>query len=161
MEDKMEKMAQVLKKVRMTESERVHLREKLLETMRNAPVKKTPEPSPYMPAGPQWFSMSRKVYVALTCLLIVSLSGGMAFAAEGALPGDVLYPIKKDVNENVLRAINSASPVASANLETQIMQTRLTEAEELDKEQKLNDANKAIIQKNILAQEGRVEQAVV
>ena len=66
--------------------------------------------------------------IALALILIIS--GGTAFAAEGTLPGDTLYPIKTEVNEEV-RGWFAIGADARANLHARFAEERLEEAEEL------------------------------
>ncbi len=63
-------------------------------------------------------------------LIAVLLGGGTSFAAEGAVPGDMLYPIKVEVNEEVKGALAFGSE-AEARLQAKLVAERLKEAEEL------------------------------
>lgn len=63
-------------------------------------------------------------------LIAVLVGGGTSFAAEGALPGDMLYPIKVEVNEEVKGAFAFGSE-ADARLQAKLVAERLEEAEEL------------------------------
>jgi hypothetical protein len=68
--------------------------------------------------------------IALAILLMVVAGGGASFAAEGALPGDALYPVKVSFNEEV-RAVLAISPKAKAEFELERLGRRLDEAERL------------------------------
>lgn len=68
--------------------------------------------------------------IALAVLLIIVAGGGASFAAEGALPGDALYPVKVSFNEEV-RAVLAISPKAKAEFELERLERRLDEAERL------------------------------
>ena len=62
-------------------------------------------------------------------ILILALmfgGGGISYAAEGAVPGDALYPIKVSVNEEV-RDLVAFSPEAKADWETRRLERRLAE----------------------------------
>lgn len=72
----------------------------------------------------------RTVTMTATILAIVLVGGGTSFAAEGAVPGDLLYPIKTEVNENVKSAF-AVSNESEAQLQAQLAEERLAEAEEL------------------------------
>jgi hypothetical protein len=74
-----------------------------------------------------WF-FPRAGVVSLALILLVG--AGTAFAAEGSLPGDLLYPIKVSVNEKVLTGI-ALSPKARAITEARLLERRLEEAAEL------------------------------
>lgn len=68
--------------------------------------------------------------VAVTASLLLSMSGTAAYAAESALPGDMLYPVKIHVNESV-RASLAVSAEAEAAVRASIAEERLREAEKL------------------------------
>ncbi len=80
--------------------------------------------------------------IALFVALFVSI-GGSAYA-ESALPGDLLYPVKIRVNENV-RAMTSLSAEAKADWSVRRIERRLEEAELLAAKEKLStDVSKYI-----------------
>ena len=65
--------------------------------------------------------------IFLIVTLLVSAGGGVSIAAEGALPGDGLYPVKISINEKVVAAF-SVSVDAAANWEARLAERRLEEA---------------------------------
>lgn len=69
---------------------------------------------------------------SMTALLIIALliGGGTSYAAESALPGQVLYSIKTNVNEPIESAL-AISSKSEAQLQAKLTHTRLTEAETL------------------------------
>ncbi|MDO8523689.1 MAG: DUF5667 domain-containing protein [bacterium] len=73
---------------------------------------------------------NRMAPLAIGLILALSAGGGVALAAEGAIPGDILYPIKVNVAEKVESAF-AVSDTAKANLETRFANERLKEALEL------------------------------
>jgi hypothetical protein len=73
----------------------------------------------------------------LAILLMVSM-GGVSYAAEGALPGDLLYPVKVKVNEPIEVAL-APSPVAKAQVAVQHAEERIRETEVLAAKGALND----------------------
>lgn len=88
----------------LSPSERVAMRATLQEVMEmpvisggvNRHVQGTPSPFPY---GVSFFKPMNVSLVALGAIFL--LSGGVAAAAEGSLPGELLYPIKVHVTEEV------------------------------------------------------------
>jgi hypothetical protein len=100
-----------------------------------------------------WFSL--RFALPLAALLIVAMGGGTAYAAQGALPGDLLYSVKTNVNEPVEGAL-AFSNQAKANFHASVAQTRLKEAETLASEGKLDQASAAQIEANF---ESHVVQA--
>ena len=111
------------------------------------------------------------MFAAIAIILAVALSGGVTYAAEGALPGDALYPIKVRINEEV-RAALATSAEADADWDARRVERRLEEAAvlaatgELDAETRVHleerfavhaERVKARVEK--LEQAGKVEQA--
>ena len=68
--------------------------------------------------------------VALFITLLIVISGGTSLAAERALPGDLLYPVKISVNENIRSAI-SLSNESKVDWEIDKVERRLEEIEKL------------------------------
>jgi len=69
-------------------------------------------------------------------ILAIVLSGGISYAAEGAVPGDILYPVKTEINENIRSAV-AFSTESEGRVQVQLAQHRLEEASELSAEGKL------------------------
>lgn len=65
-----------------------------------------------------------------TILILLALGGGVSAIAETSLPGDVLYPIKVNVNEEV-RAGLAFSNEADARFDIRRAERRLEEAHKL------------------------------
>ncbi len=70
-------------------------------------------------------------------LIALIIGGGTSFSAEGALPGDTLYPIKINVNEEI-RSFVSFSNEAQTKWDARRVEKRLEEAEKLAAEGRLN-----------------------
>ncbi len=87
-------------------------------------------------------SARRLVPIALVFIFFVGT--GVSFAAEGALPGDILYPIKISVNEGLRRRL-ATTPSAKANLETELAARRLGEAELLSAQGRLASSTEATL----------------
>jgi hypothetical protein len=75
---------------------------------------------------------------------ILAMGGGTAAAAENAVPGDLLYPIKTQVNEEV-RAALAISPEAKAAWEAKRAERRLEESEKLAETGKLTTSTSAVL----------------
>lgn len=80
--------------------------------------------------------ITNKKYMPIAIIIALLLSGGVSYAAEGSMPGDVLYPVKVHVNENVGGAF-ALSPEAKAVFEAKLAERRITEATNLSAEHKL------------------------
>lgn len=109
--------------------ERARLRARLERAMDERPALVA---SPYFPRiafGPFAFP-ARMAYGLAALLLVVAVSGSTAYAAESAVPGDLLYGVKTGVNEPVALAF-SVSAQSKAQTHAAIAEERLAEAEAL------------------------------
>ena len=83
-----------------------------------------PSPSPY-------FSfVTPRFAVPVLVLIIVVGGGGISYAAEGTLPGDLLYPVKITVNESVRGAL-AFSAASKAEWHATAAERRMVEVETL------------------------------
>lgn len=73
----------------------------------------------------------------LALALLLTFSGGTALAANGALPGDLLYPVKVGVNEQIRSAI-AFTTEAEANYQGDLAARRVAEIEQLAAQGKLD-----------------------
>ncbi|MEK7669252.1 MAG: DUF5667 domain-containing protein [Patescibacteria group bacterium] len=83
--------------------------------------------------------------MAIILIIALFVGGGTSFAAESALPGDILYPIKVSVNEEV-RSFVAISNEAQAEWDARRAERRLEEAEKLAAEGRLNAETRADIE---------------
>ena len=87
-----------------------------------------------------WMSTHRIATAALLAVVLVVFAGtGVTLAAQQSLPGDLIYPVKTDVNEKVLSWF-AVSDQAKAQYDLGLVQLRLQEAETVALQHKL-DAN--------------------
>ncbi len=111
--------------------------------------------SAHMEAHPPLIVSPWRVYVsrfssryAIAALLLVVLTGGSAaYASEGALPGDLLYPVKLYVMEPATSAMTFGA-VPQARWEAQVALRRLQEAETLAAQGRLTIADVQTLQTN-------------
>jgi hypothetical protein len=89
--------------------------------------------------------MMAAILIGLLCI-----GGGTSYAAEGSLPGDLLYPVKVNVNENIESAL-AVSNAAEARLQAKLVEERLVEAEELAARGTLDATASAELQSRIKA----------
>ncbi|MFA5831656.1 MAG: DUF5667 domain-containing protein [Candidatus Paceibacterota bacterium] len=83
------------------------------------------------------YKVIAKIRMTIAIIIALLLGGGTSFAAENSLPGDILYPVKVHVNENVQEVI-AVSNEAEAKLQAKLAVRRLDEAEKLAMEGKLS-----------------------
>ena len=131
--DPLTKFTKQLRAITLSDAERVALRASLLAKMRES-VAQRPVPSPWS----QFFFSKRVQAALLSALIIIGYGSSITLAAEGSLPGDILYPIKTRVTEPVARLITVTSPAAEAKFETRLLEKRLEEAESLETDKKLD-----------------------
>ena len=98
--------------------------------------------------GLWWSSGNRRtalqlavVVVMLACLVLGS--SGMAYASQGSLPGDALYPVKLGVEQAQLWA--NLDPVEEVRLHMRFSQERVEEIEELVKLGRYQDVHQAML----------------
>ena len=70
---------------------------------------------------------TRPAVIALILLVFLGTSGSLAYAAEGTIPGDALYPLKVDVTEP-LRTALTIIPSAQADWQVTLATRRADEA---------------------------------
>lgn len=132
------------REVRLPEEARIHIRSLLESHMAGYPVSAahpdrlqetqgdSPVPSPLSTSVYYHLFVHSYNPMPLIAGLIIALflGGGTSYAAEGSLPGDLLYPVKTHVNETVLASL-AVSPEAQANVQADIAMRRLDEAQRL------------------------------
>ena len=129
--------------ISMKASERNDLRERVLSYMEYHPLPlelkqpATETQKEYITSEPfRVFKLNPLYFRSLAGVFAVVLIVGVPFIAERSMPGDVLYPVKVEFNEE-LRSSLSLSPYAKVAWETERLERRLAEARLLASEGKL------------------------
>lgn len=142
------KLHEYLKKageeISLTHEEREKMRGVLHAYMAMKPIR-----APAVVAEPAVFSRFftlRPVAVVLA-LAVFASSAGISYAAEGALPGDLLYAVKTHVNEPV-RGAFAVSPSAKTAWAMRVAGERIKEATMLAAEGRLNSGHQQELQAN-------------
>ncbi len=134
MNDDFTKKLSVLKQEHLSEEERSLLRRRIVEmTTRTASV-----PSPFR------LRDRRRAVATVSVTSLFLLTAGVSFAAETALPGEPLYPVKVHVNEGVKRVM-ARTPEAKAVVAQAEVERRAQEVELLSKDDRLDDQVKATL----------------
>ena len=114
--------------IRMSDAERSAMRTRIFEGQ----SLKSPElrtvlgrRSPYV-----FMSYHLRMTMAGLLLFVIAGTGTVSAAAAGALPGDLLYPIKVSVNEKVEVAL-APTPAAKSEVQVRLAERRVDEAREL------------------------------
>jgi len=131
--------------------EKSEMRGNLVAFMRTHPPVSVQPSSRHIWSGSSRFRFAnfilRPMPIALVLLLLFGTGTGISFAAEQALPGDVLYPVKVGVTEEI-RGAFTFSAHAGAQWEAKRVERRLEEAEELAKQGRLTEDIRAQIESN-------------
>ncbi len=93
-------------------------------------------------------SFARLHPLALSLVLALTVGTGTSYAAEGALPGDTLYPVKIRVNESVQGAL-AVSDEAKVAWHATRVERRLAEAEALASRGRLTPAARAELENGL------------
>ena len=113
--------------IRLTSAEKSAMRARIFETR-----------SPYV-------FMSYHVRMSLAGLVLFVFAGtGTVSAAQGALPGDLLYPVKVSINEKVEVAL-APTPAAKAQVQVRLAERRVDEARELSMRGRLDEKTAKIL----------------
>lgn len=129
----LEQFITILRQIRLSKEEDARMRSFLLEYTAHRPVRKLDRS-----VVVQWFAFHRFVGYVTALLVLAVISTGVAYAAEGTVPGDTLYEIKVAVTEPV-RSVLARTVEEKASWEVARAERRLAEAETLAYEGKLTD----------------------
>lgn len=128
-----EELIAQLRALRLSDAERAALRASLIAKMQSGDAR-GPILSPW-----SWFFEAKRLQAAfLIVIIIIGYGSSATLAAEGSLPGDVLYPVKTRVVEPLTRLVAARTPAAKAKFETRLLEKRLEEAETLETGKKLD-----------------------
>lgn len=134
-----ESIFNTVRKITLDASVRASMRDKLAAYADMHPVMHAP------PKRSVWSAAYfRPALAAFVLVAVVTTGTGAAYAAESAVPGDVLYPIKRKVNEP-LRVRLATDTEAKARVHTQLAERRLEEATKLAVVSKLDATTSAVL----------------
>lgn len=142
-----------MKKLSLTPKMRDSLRASLLEyarfhsaqgSVRIAEEARSMKQMPSSIAFIRRITINLRTMTAAIILMALLLGGGTSYAAQGAVPGDILYPVKVDVNDNVRSAL-ALSDEAKASVQADLLKERLEEAETLAADGKLSASTSAAL----------------
>ena len=147
------------------ETQNIRLSEAERETMRrgleSAFASRRPGKSPIqLTRSPLIFMVPRLVPYLAFVLILAVVGSGTAYAAESAVPGDLLYPVKTGVNEKVAAAL-AQSAEAKATWHATAAQRRMEEAEVLAARGTLTTEVKEELEANFNEHATKVEEIIV
>lgn len=126
-----EKLLRSVKHTKLTRESKDALRHSVIDFMKEHPVRTTeytrlPERGRSFVFS-QFISINTLQNMTLAIIVALIIGGSTSYAAEGAVPGDFLYPVKVEVNEN-LRSALALSTGAQAQWDTRVAERRVEEA---------------------------------
>jgi hypothetical protein len=130
-------------KIRLSQSEKARMLSNIVGAASAGVSRRTPSPYQYHYS---WFSVRFAMPVAL--VIIVALGSGTVYAAQGSLPGDVLYPVKVSVAEPLEGAL-ALSTQAKAKFNASLVEERMQEAEALASQGRLTSSTTQEIESSL------------
>ncbi|HRH26264.1 MAG TPA: DUF5667 domain-containing protein [Candidatus Paceibacterota bacterium] len=111
-------------------SERVKIFDAIRVAATNQNSNKFAYPSPILTKRPIRSHIFFMNYASISLAAFLVMAGSLSFAAEKSLPGDALYVVKTNFNENV-QGLLTFSSQSRAKLEAKFAENRLVEAQKL------------------------------
>lgn len=118
--------------VSLSVSEKETMRERMAEYIAYNPIR-PPRAAPQKSFGSFFDTFTFRYVPAFIIAGLVFSGAGVSYAAEGALPGDLLYPVKLNINEEIVSVL-TADPIDRAVWEATRAERRLFEVSALAKE---------------------------
>jgi len=125
--------------VALTKDEKADMRARLVEYMEYKPIRReapNTQPARRIKSLP-FFRVHHLSGALIIALVVTSSTFGMSMAAGGALPGDLLYGVKVNINEEIKTALLTSEESRVA-WERERAERRLTEASQLAAEGRLD-----------------------
>ncbi len=143
------KIFKVLRREKLSAEELNSVRQNVLSNIKEYPSDQTFAPE----FNHGWLfnrllNANKYLVAVAVCLIIISSSGLISYAAESALPQNILYPIKINVNEKIKSAL-TITPAAKAKWQVQLVARRLSEAEKLSEIKELRTETIQNLEKNL------------
>ncbi|PIR82346.1 hypothetical protein COU20_02890 [Candidatus Kaiserbacteria bacterium CG10_big_fil_rev_8_21_14_0_10_59_10] len=136
----------------LSAKERERMAYTLTEYMRHKPLSHTSaifQEEPHREARAYaWIPSLKRPAAVLSILGLFALSGGVSYAAEEALPGDLLYAVKTGVNEPIRGAL-ALSSSAAALWQMRLVERRIEEAAALAAAGRLNEETGTTLRANL------------
>ena len=151
MDEILEKLNKEAKEIFLAKDEKSAIRNILISYSRKSPFineKNGNLISPYSAFFSFSFLRNKRVLVSAFVIILLLLGGGTSYAAQQALPGDILYPIKINVSEKIADLM-VFSKEAKVKLNEKIIKTRLEEMDKLILIGKFNKKTETRIEKDL------------
>lgn len=152
----LEEMLRSLKSVSLSETEKSSMRGNLINFMQSD-VRIADQPRPKAQSQLLTVLLNFR-FMPIALGVMILLGSGVSFAAEGSLPGEILYPVKS-FNEKA-RVVLALSGEAKAEYESKFAVRRLEEAEKLMASGSLNAEHRADLEARFEAHAEKVKAHV-
>lgn len=152
MEKIQKQFKEATKSVVLTEEEKAGMRDMLVQYMEYKPIRgsasqsNTKESAFLKKLSFPYFRSHHFTGAMLIAAMVASSSFGVSFAADEALPGDLLYNIKVNINEEIKSALLSTDE-SRISWERERAERRLVEASKLESEGRFDVAKKEKVSK--------------
>ena len=146
MDEKLNNMMNDARRIALTADEKSAGREMLRSYMALTPMRVAVGSKPVAKPSFRFALFGRAAGVAGLVSTLLASAAGVSYAAEGSLPGDVLYPVKVGINEEVRVALASGEE-GKAKVEVERAERRLAEAEALAKKGTLKAETRVALEK--------------
>lgn len=150
------------REVRLTVEEKSVMRHALVQFARENPIMRTASvKSPHAIVSPYSFMRKVRGFKVLSATVIggILIGGTVSFAAEGALPGNMLYPVKTEVNERV-RGVVAVTPQAKAEWDVKLVERRLLEVKEVGLLETVPSETKEVARANVKKYTERAQKRI-
>lgn len=159
-----EQFKEATQSITLTEEQKSLMREHLVEYMAYRPIR-TVEASKQVHSSVPFFSFFKAHHLSgalIIALVVTSSSFGVSFAADDALPGDLLYGVKVNINEEIKTALISDDDTKSrVAWEQERAELRLVEASQLAAEGRLDSAKQEQVSKLFAEHTGAIVERVL
>ncbi|OHA88668.1 MAG: hypothetical protein A2741_02215 [Candidatus Zambryskibacteria bacterium RIFCSPHIGHO2_01_FULL_43_27] len=149
-----EKLKKVSRSVEMTAKERGSIKARLVKE-----ISADTMPAAVSLYSPNAWLFIRKHTLSVAFVAIIFFGGSLSTIAEGTLPGDILYPLKVGVNEEV-RGWFATSNTAKSEWQISLAERRLDEVEKLQEAGSLSDDSRQEIEEKIEEHARKAEESV-
>ena len=148
------------KHTRLSSAEKAEMKNALLRHVKTNPASGETFPVRAIPSPFFINNLRNKKSISVLVMAGLLMGGSASFAAENTMPGDILYPIKTNVNE-VVRGVVALTPKAKAEWEVRLVERRLNEVERVEAKDDARQETKEAARTNLGKYTERVNKRIV
>lgn len=163
MGNRWEKLTESVRGIRLSEEEKAQGRAHLREFMTMTPIRGVESTrtkgQPFFAVLHNFFIKRKTMPIFGLILAMMFVGTGVTYAAEDAVPGDALYPVKVHVNENIGNAF-AFSEERKAKWEARLAERRLEEAEKLAAKGELDQEVRQFLEERFTEHANKVSERI-